>query len=496
VSEPARARSQSWRPSLAAPIVALATGLLVADGLRPVPQLDDAYISYRYAANLAAGEGLVYNPGQRVEGFTSPLHTLLVAGGIRAGAPAPLVGHALGVLGGAAAIGLAYAYAAVGLPRRRRLVAALAPCLVLASTPVALWSTSGMETMLFAALVTGALALGAAGRTGAAVTVAAAATLTRPEGGLVAAAILAPGILRGPRADRRAWLAAAAFAGFVLAVTALRLAYYGQPLPNTFYAKVGGVSPWRGVRYLADFLRAGPALLLLPAALAAARDARFRPGALLCVLFAAYVVAVGGDAFAHGRFLVPVLPALAALAARGVEEAFRIRPWAGAAAAGLALLAIPWQLAGPPPFRWDRRAGIEQKVHARRAILEHMGRERARVLRRRGGDVDLVAGAAIGSLGFYSGLRVVDVYGLVSPEIARSRTSAPEGTRAIPGHHRSDADFVFSLEPDYVLVPERGHPSSRHIPATRDLWDHPALARDYVWDPEVWGYRRRSQAGR
>ena len=41
---------------------------------------DDAFISLRYAANLLAGHGLVFNPGERVEGFTSPLWTLLLAG--------------------------------------------------------------------------------------------------------------------------------------------------------------------------------------------------------------------------------------------------------------------------------------------------------------------------------------------------------------------------------------------------------------------------------
>ena len=41
---------------------------------------DDTFISLRYAANLLAGHGLVFNPGERVEGFTSPLWTLLLAG--------------------------------------------------------------------------------------------------------------------------------------------------------------------------------------------------------------------------------------------------------------------------------------------------------------------------------------------------------------------------------------------------------------------------------
>ena len=40
---------------------------------------DDAYISMRYAANLLSGEGLVWNPGERVEGYTNFLHVMALA---------------------------------------------------------------------------------------------------------------------------------------------------------------------------------------------------------------------------------------------------------------------------------------------------------------------------------------------------------------------------------------------------------------------------------
>jgi len=46
---------------------------------------DDAFISYRYAKHLVEGQGLVFNPGERVEGITNPLFTLLLAGMMAAG---------------------------------------------------------------------------------------------------------------------------------------------------------------------------------------------------------------------------------------------------------------------------------------------------------------------------------------------------------------------------------------------------------------------------
>ena len=68
--------------------LALAAGLLVARFAAlydPHLIVDDAYISFRYADNLARGLGLVYNPGERVEGYSNFLWTLLLAGGARLG---------------------------------------------------------------------------------------------------------------------------------------------------------------------------------------------------------------------------------------------------------------------------------------------------------------------------------------------------------------------------------------------------------------------------
>ena len=53
--------------------------------------IDDAYISFRYARNLIEGHGLVYNPGERVEGYTNLVWTLFIAAGMKMGIdPHPL----------------------------------------------------------------------------------------------------------------------------------------------------------------------------------------------------------------------------------------------------------------------------------------------------------------------------------------------------------------------------------------------------------------------
>jgi arabinofuranosyltransferase len=71
-----------------------------------VYQVDDAFIVYRYAANLARGDGFVFSPGERVEGVTCFLWSLLLApwaaAGLRLPIVAPVLTAAAGGIGGSA----------------------------------------------------------------------------------------------------------------------------------------------------------------------------------------------------------------------------------------------------------------------------------------------------------------------------------------------------------------------------------------------------------
>src|SRR5690606_38133881 len=75
------ARATAARVALAALVALVAlSGLIWPSWLS-----DDAFISFRYAQNLVEGHGLVYNPGERVEGYTNFLWTVLAAGVIAFG---------------------------------------------------------------------------------------------------------------------------------------------------------------------------------------------------------------------------------------------------------------------------------------------------------------------------------------------------------------------------------------------------------------------------
>src|SRR5262245_49795700 len=58
---------------------------------------DDAFISFRYARNLSDGSGLVWNPDERVEGYTNFSWVLLLAAGMRIGLEPEVLANVLGV---------------------------------------------------------------------------------------------------------------------------------------------------------------------------------------------------------------------------------------------------------------------------------------------------------------------------------------------------------------------------------------------------------------
>jgi arabinofuranosyltransferase len=521
------------------------------------PQLDDAYISYRYAENLVDGLGLVYNPGEYVEGFTNLLWTLCVALGMALGFEATAVGHLLGVASGAATLVAVRVYAGTGLPPSRAWVAAIAPWVLVASASFARWSTSGMETVMFAAWVTAALAAHARARIGWATAFASLATLTRPDGLLVASAILGFHLLDAWRTGWRAWVPALAYAGVLACLTLFRIAYYGSPLPNTFYAKVGDGPFGEHQLLVVSYVARGMAGLLLPALFAIARERAMRPGAVWAAAATVYVlwvagplIVLGGEPF-ENRFLLPVLPCLVALALRGASAAYDVKaylgilvalcltvyvarslfgPLGGVEWAALAFLGVGWSaavafskrilfpatvlllvgvLAAVPvggsgsalgalgdAVRESGRGRYLSDARKRDRIFERLGRRRASLLLKRGEPVRLVALAAIGSFGYYARVPVLDILGLVDATIARSHSRGSEvGPR---GHLRSNASYVLSRRPDYILIerrPPAGSESASLLPAVRDLHAHPDLERLYRWDEEIGGYRRIAAPG-
>jgi hypothetical protein len=117
-------------------------------------------ISMRYAANLAAGAGLVWNPGERVEGYTNFLWTLLMAVAARARPEPRRARHPGGRRGGTARGGVGLPPAAAAVSPGDAVAPTVAFGFALFHYPLAFWTLLGMETGLV--LMLSALAMVAA----------------------------------------------------------------------------------------------------------------------------------------------------------------------------------------------------------------------------------------------------------------------------------------------------------------------------------------------
>ncbi len=298
-----------WRTSLLALAILLGSGR--AFERRWIS--DDATISFRYAENLLAGRGLVFNAGEAVEGYTNFLWTLGTAGAMALGLDPAAFSIGLGIACFAATILLIGRAGGGPLP--------VAACALAGISLAADFATSGLETSLFTLLLTAAV-LGAerAERSRQAMglgLLCSLALLTRPEGALVAGiAVLA--LALGPAGGRAALAAAGPVALTGLAWGAWKLQFYGDLLPNTFHAKAGEGARWaQGITYLSQFFGSfWPVGLGLPAlalwgARAGGREVRrsILLFGLLPALYLAHVARVGGD-FMAGRFCLPLAPIL------------------------------------------------------------------------------------------------------------------------------------------------------------------------------------------
>ncbi len=464
------------------------SSFVAVDGRRYYCLFDDAMISMRYAWNLSNGAGLVWNVGERVEGYTNLLMTLLMAAATRVAdrSPAVLLVQAAGA---ALLLAVAAASAAVGdlvsrveSAPRRALVRSVTFASVLFYYPLDYWSLMGMETGLLAALLLASVLLalrydrggGLANLHGAAAAMGL-AFLTRNDSAVFAALLGAFAL----RASRRAGHARAAlgalglYALFVAAQGLFRLGYYGALVPNTYVLKLTGMPLGarlsNGVGFITPFFTESAALLGL-AGLGVALDRRAEKLLLLGLALApvAYQVYVGGDPWNYWRIPAAAAPLAIVLSVHALDAAvYALReapgrraaafrdgsaPWRGASAALVALLGLAgWAVT-------NRRFLPELALLTPPLYAEANWRNvtTAVILR----DVTTPAATVgvfwAGAIPYYTGLRAIDFLGKSDPRIARRPPDltgrvAWNGMTSVPGHNKYDLTWsIVALQPTYV----------------------------------------------
>ena len=402
--------------------------------------LDDAWIHQTYARNLATTGQWAFIPGQVSAGSTSPLWSLLLSLGYLLGCPYLLWTYALGIL----ALGLT-AWTANNLSRqlfpqhtRLGLVTGL---LCLGEWHLVWAAVSGMETVLFCWLALllcwlwqrtspkstwrSFLRLGLVGGL---------LTLTRPEGMLLVGLI---GLAIGWQHRRQwrtllaAWLSlAAGVSVLIVPYVVFHLVTAGTPFPNTFYAKqqeyraLLSLSPlWQRWMQMSGVTLVGGQVLLVPGFLygiwlCASRKMPESTRLGMAVLTAWWCLHLTLYAFRlpvtyqHGRYLLPILPVFLLTACWGTAEGLalvrntivaRILHRAMAVAAGLVFLVF--LTIGARAYAAD--VGFIQNEMVTTAEWLSQNTERD----------TLVAVHDIGAVGYFSDRPLLDLAGLVTPQV-------------------------------------------------------------------------------
>ena len=405
---------------------------------------DDAYISFRYAHNVVAGEGLVFNSYDRLEGITNLLWTLVLVPFEALGLDLFQVSEILGTL---LLWWLLYAMTLITTQcgARSPLRSDLWPAIAIAcSSTTTLWATSGMEQPLAMALpMVGMATLWRSWRRTEDRTAHRDALLagiwvglgclTRPDIHLIAAVLglaLIIQSLRRRQLDRV--LLGFALGGLLITLPghAFRYLYFGEWLPNTFYVKTGGGSlVWlKGLQALYemwDFNHIGVLALLAPLAFARSRFTLEK----LCLAaisfgYMVYLVKVGRDEMHWHRLYLPALPSLAILSGLGLQNLvvamaalFKTR-WSRLALAGLgwaAVLAMTWSNG---TFTWGHQHGLNGRGDLSGNFHPDMGK----FVTRHSQPGALVAFQDMGSTPYHApDLDFFDFIGLTDRVVARTR---------------------------------------------------------------------------
>lgn len=303
-------RSSKWPLRMQRRARVIAVAVVAAAGVAYAWSLiwasDDSYISFRYADNLVRGYGLVFNPGERIEGYTDFLWTMVIAAFIGVGADP---GHAAILLNLASFVLVLVILAR--FPRRLTgvpLVLGPAPVLCALNYTMASFATAGLETMFAALLVLVAVERVESRRPLAGGLAAIGAAMSHPDHAIFYAALAcAIALDRSRRRELAIYLAPFLFV--FVPYFLWRWSYYGDLMPNTYYAKSAGRAYFEqgAIYFLVTFLGGGLAVVGPLAAVGAYALCRTTTGrfALIALpLYVGYIAKIGGD-FMLGRLFVP-----------------------------------------------------------------------------------------------------------------------------------------------------------------------------------------------
>lgn len=429
--------------------------------------MDDAYISYRYGKNLMEGKGLVYNQGEYVEGYTNFLWTIITAPFTQIKTvDVSIFSSSLGLLLSMVNILLV---ALISRQFSDKLTGylkylILLPALFLAlDDSIAFWAIGGMEFPMYTLFILGIIynyfkinehkkhLFYLAGFIML-------CTLSRPEGNMIIVITLAHMFLFRKHIDnfrKVFFFIVGTYAVFCLAYYGFKYLFYGQLIPNTFYAK--GVTDISmnlvlGTKYLALCIGTRIYIFIFILFIPFKRaflDLKLSYLLSFVLIYIVYLVVVGGDWMIANRFFVPIVPMLYILSTIGFlnvihkisiylnneKKALKIANFSSAVL-GVLLFVLTLSLL-------EYKQLIIKDNNARYEMQWSMF---GKWLKMNTDPNTVIAVGPAGKIPYYSELYTIDMWGLNNDYIAKTNSK-----RLQAGHKKFDIDYVLSLNPEFII---------------------------------------------
>jgi len=428
---------------------------------------DDAYISYRYAANYLNGHGLVFNIGERIEGFTNFGWTifLLLLGVLKT--DFILLSRISGFLFGAATIVLTFLIGRRVFGRRDVWFAVAAAYTVGVSQSLAYWSQAGLETACFVFFASLALYLYLK-QSWMLIFALLMSVWVRPEGAVVTGLLILIELIQYRRLPRFTLQCAAAAFVLSLPMVGFKLLYYKSILPNPFYAKTSFdleqlKSGWEYTSRFASHYPVYVAGIVLPLLWLVRR--RLNGPVMAVWLFAAlytlYIFLVGGDVLKVHRFYLPLFGPMAIMALWLLADLCRRMVVATRYmilfVCMVAVLALTYWL----PKEWVDKYDFAEKAFTMKMEFK------AKEMKKSDPSDFSVAVATIGIFGYeLLGHEIIDMVGLTDSTIARYSEDPIPGMETTWKEQKHNTAYLLRRAPDYILFSTGIKPSA---PAERAL---------------------------
>lgn len=429
---------------------------------------DDAFINFRYVENFLAGNGLVFNIGENVEGFTSFSWILILTF-------AKIFNLDLILFSQIASItfGLLIFVILFLLSKDKKnsfLIFLISSSLLLSSGGFIYWASSGMETTFFAFLIILIfyfyLRNTDLSKNYYFFIFSFLAIITRQEAFAIFSIFIIYKYLSNKHfysinnLHKKILLNISLMLIPLILLLVLRIYYYGYIFPNTYYAKTNLILPYfyRGIEYVVNWFRFDLfyGVLILPVFYYFIKEKNqiLSIPLLLLSFYVLYNLYIGGDVLPHNRFFIPILPIIYLAVSYSIVNLKIQKQFLYLSLIFVLVLSfIKYDLQSEKiNYTKQHELGLVKKMRIYAEYLNENNYKNSTAVI-----------STIGSFGYYFQENVIDLVGLTDGFIAHNPKEVLEIDDNIPVGWKErtyNIDYIFDRTPEFIIFPAGYKPTA------------------------------------